>query len=355
MTAPYDKDKNNKRKLVIDSEDSLIVKRIFNLAEQGIKVAEIMRILNTENVPTKQMSKHKKGYKMKWGEGDSWGEGAVKTLLRNECYTGKWIYGKTRVRQIATTKIRFTPREEWIIVPDAIPAIISEEQFERVQKILDSAAPNRNPNNAKPNNSIFKRLVTCSDCGRTMPYARRKNKLGLFKCRMKIRSDKFDCNSGMIRESELREVVFAAIQQQIAVLNENRIAKESHRKSASQKSEDIKREIMSIKNLIEQCNTSKMLLWEKFHLGVVSRERFQDDGKRIKDQISMYQDKVTELEINLKHLYSDDVQIERLPKALEEISAIEQLTQEVVDEFIDKIIIYTPDKIEVIFNFANEF
>ena len=38
----YDKDKNDKRRLVVDPEDSLIVKRIFDLAKQGNGVADIV-------------------------------------------------------------------------------------------------------------------------------------------------------------------------------------------------------------------------------------------------------------------------------------------------------------------------
>jgi DNA invertase Pin-like site-specific DNA recombinase len=69
----YDKDLADQRQLIIDPVDSLVVKRIFDLAEQGSGVAEIVRVLNAENVPTMQESKHRKGYKTNWGAGKYWG------------------------------------------------------------------------------------------------------------------------------------------------------------------------------------------------------------------------------------------------------------------------------------------
>ena len=129
-TFGYDKDND---KYVIDPIDAPIVLLIFNMAQQGHSIAAITKTLNAENVPTKQMSKHRKGYTKVWGKGNRWNSTAVRDILQNECYTGKWIYGKTRTTKVGGRQVKKIPRSQWIIIPDALPAIITEEQFWAVQ------------------------------------------------------------------------------------------------------------------------------------------------------------------------------------------------------------------------------
>ena len=139
----YDKDKNDRHKLVPDPIDAPIVLRIFNLAEQGHSVPAIAKLLNAENIPTKQMSKHRKGFTKKWGRGSGWNNSAVRDILQNECYTGKWIYGKTRTVRVGARAVKKQPRSKWIIVPGALPAIITEEQFAAVQAKLKTGTKKR--------------------------------------------------------------------------------------------------------------------------------------------------------------------------------------------------------------------
>jgi DNA invertase Pin-like site-specific DNA recombinase len=131
-TYGYDKDKNDRRKFAINPYEASVVKRIYNLAEQGVRTAEIVRRLNADDIATPQASKKERGYKANWGQGDCWGKGAVGSILRDERYTGKWIYGKTRIAEVGSRKAKPVPKSEWIVIDGAIPAIIDEEQFARV-------------------------------------------------------------------------------------------------------------------------------------------------------------------------------------------------------------------------------
>lgn len=61
--APYGylKNPNNKNKLIIDPEASLIVKRIFEMRINGIGTEAIMRTLNDEGIPCPAKYKQQKG------------------------------------------------------------------------------------------------------------------------------------------------------------------------------------------------------------------------------------------------------------------------------------------------------
>jgi site-specific DNA recombinase len=64
-----------------------------------------------------------------------WSTSALSTVIGNECYVGRWHYGKTRiVKDTKTGKRRRVaqPREQWLEVE--VPAIISEELFAVAQQ-----------------------------------------------------------------------------------------------------------------------------------------------------------------------------------------------------------------------------
>jgi len=145
-TFGYSKDENDRHKFVLDPIDAPIVKRVFDLAEQGNSIPAIAKILNADGTPTKQKSKHRKGFTKNWGISNSnnhWTNAAVRSILQNECYTGKWIYGKTRTTRVGARTIKKVPRCEWLIVPNALPAIVTEEQFAAVQAKIKTTAKKR--------------------------------------------------------------------------------------------------------------------------------------------------------------------------------------------------------------------
>ena len=350
----YDKDKNDKRRLVVDPEDSLIVKRIFDLAEQGNGIAEIVRILNADNTPTMQTSKQKKGYKIKWGKGAYWGTWVVKRILHDERYTGKWIWGQTRVKELGRSNGVPAPRSEWIIVPGAIPAIISDEQFERVQSKLSERSKNRTGKH-KTNRTLFKRKVRCADCGRTMLYRPRKEGFSVFLCNLHELTGWRDCSTGKIEEADLHDIVLTLIRQQAALAEQADLRRKENTKVALTAAENIESEIQGLRKLVEKAKTSKMTLWEQYRAGNLSKEAFQAEGESITKQTAMYNDAIAELEAKLKTIESstgeENIFVERYRKQM----GIGELTQSVVDEFINEVIVYAPGRIEIVLNYADEY
>jgi hypothetical protein len=351
----YEKDTNNHHRFVVHAEDSRVVKHIYDLAEQGVRIAEITRILNSESVPTPQMSKHKKGFVKEWGRGDCWVESVIKRILTNECYTGKWIWGRTRTTQIGTTKSKAVPRSEWIIVPDAFPALVTEEQFNVVQtRLAANAKKIINKTTTRPK-AIFKRIVKCGYCGRCMNRWSRKDRLGVFYCDMPRHSDKFTCNTGKIEESDLVEVVLSALQRHIAVFDAARASRKTKAKSAIVTRESVTGDILNLKKLIEQSKSTKMTLWENFHGGALSREKFQSESEKVTAQVKAYENRLAELNDSLGKLKTESEMSDALATKLSKLTGIEMLTEEVVNEFVSEIKVYSPDRIEVVFNFADEF
>ena len=353
-TFGYDKDPNDRHKFVIDPLDSPIVKRIFDLAEQGYGVAEIAKILNDDNVPTKQMSKHRKGFTKKWGRGDLWDNSAVQDTLRNECYTGKWIYGKTRAVQVGSQKTKRIPRSEWIVVDNAIPRLISDEQFNAVQERLNSTFKGHiNKKAGNPPRTIFAKLVKCAKCDRVLDYWSRTTKAGVFYCKTSKRSDKYGCTTAKIDEDVLTETILTVLQQQIAIAHQRHTAIVDDVAQKKQARQSIHDEIQNLQKVIEQSKLTKINLWEKYHGGSITKEKFQSSSEAFTKQVAAYEDKIVELTKKAEAMQTDSVS--KIVKRLTQLSGIEELTRELVLEFVSEIKVYSPEHIEITWHYGDAF
>ena len=88
-----------------------VVKRFFDMAENGTGMLDIARAINDEDIPS--------------ATGKLWSSDSVNFILRNEVYTGTLIWG-------AKGKDEADP----VRVEEAFPAIVSKAQFQSVNKLL---------------------------------------------------------------------------------------------------------------------------------------------------------------------------------------------------------------------------
>jgi site-specific DNA recombinase len=98
-----------------------------------------------------------------------WNQATIRSILTNPVYTGQIYAGRTRTRPARLRRSALKPlgrptsghlvtaREEWILVAE-MPAIISQEQFDRVQaKLAQNQA----------HEYLLRALVSCGVCGLT--------------------------------------------------------------------------------------------------------------------------------------------------------------------------------------------
>lgn len=139
---------------------------------------------------------------------------SVRRILKNPAYTGELLLGQWFVPEGKIGRaIKNTGQKPQYLVQDAIPQIISHEQFEAVQAEL---ARRRNQG-AKANWSIpttcFTSLITCGQCSKSFSRSGKRNTQGklnyVWVCRTKRdgvkRSHGRTCTNKMIPEIILQE------------------------------------------------------------------------------------------------------------------------------------------------------
>ena len=156
---PYGYTKDAAGNMVIDPVESEIVRLIFDLALNGMGTYKIAQLLDKRKVPTRK--------------GGKWSGSTVKGILVNEKYYGAAAFQKTYTDSNFRRHNNHGEVDSFI-AEDHHEAIISKEDFELAQKVIQGGG--RNPTR-KQHDYPLKGLVRCGNCKRAM--TRRKNKAGI--------------------------------------------------------------------------------------------------------------------------------------------------------------------------------
>jgi len=104
---------------VINEEEAKAVRFIFDNYEEVRSTGEVKHRLELAGIKTKRNG--------------TWTTKTIADIIRNPFYIGTYRYNYRY-----TPHGRIRPEEEWVIVEDNHPAIISKEQYEKCNAIMDS-------------------------------------------------------------------------------------------------------------------------------------------------------------------------------------------------------------------------
>lgn len=133
--APYGyrKDKNDSHHLVINEEEAMQVRHIYQLYLQGYSANKIASILWKEQIPT-PISRRKNLQPPNC----NWSKSTIQKILSNEVYTGCVQQGKSERRSFKDKTLQPIPKEQWICVSQMHDAIIEKHIFQQVQLLRNT-------------------------------------------------------------------------------------------------------------------------------------------------------------------------------------------------------------------------
>lgn len=188
---------------------------------EAAHVAETFAYYLTEGHGLEQLAKHLTQLGIPTPKGQhSWSLTTVRGILTNPVYTGMVYAGRERrapKRKRLSALLPFgrrsssqeTPREEWIVVGQ-VPAIVSQEDFERVQAKLVHNQQTASRNNTS-HQYLLRAVVSCGMC-RLACLARTSSSHAYYVCRGKqgaIRSRREEyCHSRYIPAAQLDELIW---------------------------------------------------------------------------------------------------------------------------------------------------
>lgn len=131
---------------VINVEEALVIQQMADMILSGLSCRLVAKTLNDKGIKSKQ--------------GTTWSDLTVKQLMRRETLKGQLIYNRTYKKNRKTIT---RPPEEWIVIDDHHPAILEEQTWNDVQRVLDARkGTNRHADNKK---WLLTGLLKCGHCG----------------------------------------------------------------------------------------------------------------------------------------------------------------------------------------------
>ena len=137
----YAKSTTDHHKLIIDDEACEVVRYIYESYLKGKGIRQISNELTQKNIDTPSNHKQKKGLKFKPPhvnqetlDKNIWSYNTIKRILKNPTYTGSLVQGVERKISYKHKKMVHMPSREWVVVQNSHPAIITDEDFLKVQE-----------------------------------------------------------------------------------------------------------------------------------------------------------------------------------------------------------------------------
>ena len=344
----YKKDSEDKYKVVIDEKVIDNVKLIFDMYLQGFSLGKIAKHLSSMGIDT---PKKYKGLKVAINE---WRSDSIGRILKDPFYVGKMIINKS-YSDYRTKKIIKTPKKEWIFIENHHEAIVSQEDFDKVQDILENSF-------SKPKRVyeyLLRDLVYCGHCKakmqykyrtrtkvRSKPLPKEKQKQDwYYKCRMIYRFPSICDRGHTIKEDSLNSIVLAELKKRLQKIkideSTNKIINEYKKRDVTYK---MLEKYLNSKRKIEN---EMRILYNKKVEETIDTEKFKERYNILKQDLKEVENNITILQEQHKDKIADST----LKDIILDFKSGKEFDNGTIKKLISRIEIYEDKTIDITFNF----
>ena len=351
----YEKDEEDKHKIVIDKEVEYVVRKIFSMKLEGYSSYSIAKHLNDNGIPSPMEHKKAKGIRYKTGFSTKavakWDTPSVNRILINEIYIGTLQQGKREKINYKLDKVVSKNKSDWIEIEDNHEAIIDPHDFEIVQKLLKCDIKAKTVGEKA---DLFSGLLFCKDCNAQMTKKvdkRGKTPTVYYICSSYNRGH--NCSRHSIKQEELQRTVLEMIQHYIQYLGEYESVSEKIKEmevsyELFQKID--KRQEYTKKNKAK-FELLKSSLYQDLKEGIIAEEEFYDMRE-------FYTNRIVESELILEkqskeiaRLYKKSLGNQNFLADIKKYQNIGTLERGLLVRLVDKIYVLEDKKIEIQFNY----
>ena len=343
------------------------------MAVQGTGAASITHTLVTEQIPTPSWLNYQRyGTFAHIFEGQpeskryAWTIAQVKRILQDENYIGNSVHNRqSTVSFKCKQKVRKS-KDEWWTVENTHEAIISKEDFDRVQEHIASRRRQRKDGTTQ----IFAGLVKCADCGWSMAFGtnhRKKGPYSYYHC-SKNGQGLHQCSMHYIRYDVLYNFVLSRLQYWIGLVHQDeqaileRLSKSSiteqaaASKRAAQEKKRAEKRLTELDNLLAKIYEDRVK--EK-----INERNFSMLTQKYQQEQGELEAKIEALTAQLASTREQEDGINKWVDLVKQFSSPTELTAELLNTLIEKILIHEAVKdadgnrtqeIEIIYRFVGK-
>lgn len=344
----YKKSEADKNVWEIDEEAAEVVRRIFQLCIDGYGPTQIARILTEDKVLTPTAyAELKKSGNITCAKPYRLAQRTIEDLLEKLEYVGHTVNFKTRTKSHKCKKKIENPKEDWAIFENTHEAIISKEDFDLVQELRKNKRKLQHQEEVNP----FSGMVYCADCGKKM-YLCRSKSLNSDQEHLKCSTysaDKNDCSAHFIRTVVLEEIVLSELRKMTTFVRENEaefieLAMQNSQQKQSAEMKATKKRLAQSEKRISELDKLFTRLYEDNVSGKISDERFEIMSKNYEAEQKELRQIIPELSQFIEAREQKNADTAQFIGIVRKYAEIPKLTPEIMHEFIEKIVVYAPDK-----------
>jgi len=349
----YIKDPEDKTRWIVDEEAAKVVREAFRLCMQGYGPSQIAKEFTRRRIMNPTAHARKNGINIPDNRGHDddyvWRGSTIVHMLSRQEYLGHTVNFKTYRKSYKQKKQMKNDPSEWMIFKNTHEAIIEESVFEVVQRIRDGRR-RLTPMGEMP---LLSGMMFCADCGNKMYQVRGRgweHEKEYFVCAT-YRKIKGGCSSHQIRNVVVEELLLDGIRRVTAFARDcedefvEMITKKT-RSELDKSMRDSRRELEQVQARIAKLDEIIQRLYEDNIEGKISDERFAKMTANYEAEQQTLEKRVTELKSIMTEEKESALNVDHFLTLVRKYTDIKELTAEIIREFVEKIYVYKPERID---------
>ena len=372
------RDPEERGHLILDPDTAPTIRKIYDLALNGWGCMRIAKQLMEDKIPITRVKSNTECDVNYY----SWGSARISHILRNPFYKGAHLVCRTHQKGIRSNTYDIIPREEWEVLEGCHEAIVSPEDWEKVQELIDRRPPIME-GNACPFYNLFHGIIYCATCGKSMQV--RYEKVGrtgknrftgeerepidkaYYICQTYNRLGKDACTSHKVEARDLYNLVLKDIQELAAMALKDvesfyqRISSRMERRYLADASEmEKERERLEARN--REIDDMFLNLYTDKAKGILSEQRFVKLTAAMEREQEENQKQLKELTLSLRRSNEQESDVRTFIREIRQYATIQELDEGILNRLISRILVGEVKKVDgekfqeikIIYNFVGE-
>ena len=356
--------------MVIDEETAQYVRLIFKWKIEGWSIQTILDELDRLGAPNTELRKRQNGTRT--GDGCSckgWYSSTLYGILTNPHYVGDTVLGRSmKAIYKGLPKQNVKDKDEWIVFPNTHEAIISREDFQKVQDIMNAALETRQTKMQKSEEiratliNLFDGKIVCADCGKRMYFHRKKidkDKRGrwyaFYECSTSVSRRYEHCTAHYTRQDKLEADVLAAIQLQVkAALDYDKLLDKLRGSEGEKNIRDKQNALITSLNLkLSGVSKKRTRLYEDFAEGLLDEEEYTFAKKSYDEQFADLSRRLDEA-VQRRSKFNEAMSVDnKWITLMKSVSTATQLSQDLVDESVELVKVHEGGAVELVMKYGD--
>ena len=350
-SVPYGYQRVN-RHLLPDDGVKDTVKEIFDLFLHGSKINRIVKYLSAKTVNPRAYKYLKSGNAIPEGFYTGWNIQTVHGILENAVYTGASIWNKSKKVNGKRVKL---PEKEWTVIENTHEALVSKEDFDKVQEMLKKKASDFHAScvHDHAQYNLFGKKIICGSCGKTMgfrvEYLKNGSNKKIYRCRTYLNGNSAGCTSHKISACEVENAVFQAVHKhmELCISTEDMVKRMNARTESQKKYNLYGKEADKIRRELQKAAEIKAGIFEDYKEHLIDEEQYVQISKNYADKMKGLEYRLEEM-LKAQASYSKSYHIDTDWKTVvEKYLKKRKLTKEMVEAFVESVTVHEGGRLEI--------